>query len=328
MSSNSSMWILLAAGAAVLIALLLLGPVERTSTESVSVAQPIATSISAERASAPRGAPVAHAGPDQTVGERETVQLRGEGYSPGGGAVSYLWTAEGGLGYFENAHGAAATYTAPSACSCEECVVLTLTVTSASGISASDSMVLYVRDPVNCPVETHDVSGCFTTEIDRCQYVGDRATCPAQSSEACASPCITDVPAYNGCTEQPVPCPCSTDGCESMWTSSWPFDPKPEHPRDRAKPRIHRHYQSVIDEGSAVPISGYVSNPACLSVCFTWSASKGWLEGADTLQPIYHAPQSERRDGEDVVISLTVYDSSGERSYDQIRLHIVNTDPR
>ncbi len=76
-----------------------------------------------------------------------------------------------------------------------------------------------------------------------------------------------------------------------------------------------------------MPIKGNISNPVCVSVCFTWSASKGWLEGANTLQPIYHAPESDRRDGETVTITLAAYDSSGGRSYDQIRVRIVNTDP-
>ena len=109
--------------------------------------------------------------------------------------------------------------------------------------------------------------------------------------------------------------------------SNWPFGPQSEHPRDRPKPRIDRHYFSSINEGSAMPIKGNISNPVCVSVCFTWSASKGWLEGANTLQPIYHAPESDRRDGETVTITLAAYDSSGGRSYDQIRVRIVNTDP-
>jgi len=75
-------------------------------------------------------------------------------------------------------------------------------------------------------------------------------------------------------------------------------------------------------------ITGYVSNPSCLSVCFVWSANKGWFEAADTLQPIYHAPESDRRDGETATVTLTVYDSTGTRSYDQIRFDIVNTDPK
>jgi len=288
--------------------------------------QTSSTPIGVEPVSQVYGAPVVHAGPDRAVRERETVQLSGEGHGLGGGAVTYRWTAEGGIGFFENAHSPATLYTAPSACDCQETVILTLTATGANGMSASDSMVLSVQDPLNCPTETYDAGGCFVTQIDPCRYVGDEATCPARPAEACSSPCVSSAPVPDGCPEAPVPCPCSTDGCEGGWGWNWPFAPQPEHPRDRAKPRIHRHYHSVINEGSAVPISGYISNPACLSVCFTWSVNKGWLEGADTLQPIYHAPESHRRDGETATITLAVHDSSGGRSYDQIRLAIVNRD--
>jgi hypothetical protein len=327
MSSSSTMLILLGVGAVLAIFLLLVSPAEQTATEAVPAQLATSMTIGAEPVSRATGAPVVNAGPDRTVGERETVELSGEGYGATGAAVAYLWTAEGGLGFFENPRSPTTSYTAPSACDCEETVLLTLTVTNASGASASDSMVLSVRDPLSCPTETYEAGGAFVTVIDPCRTVGAETTCPAQPAEACASPCITNVPAYEGCPEAPVPCPCSTDGCEGGWMSNWPFGPQSEHPRDRPKPRIDRHYFSSINEGSAMPIKGNISNPVCVSVCFTWSASKGWLEGANTLQPIYHAPESDRRDGETVTITLAAYDSSGGRSYDQIRVRIVNTDP-
>jgi hypothetical protein len=327
MSSISTLLILLGVGAVLAIVLLLPSPVEQTAAEPVSIQPVTPVSIGVEPVSRTAEVPVVHAGLDRTARERETVKLNGEGYGPGGTALTYLWTADGGLGFFENVRSPTTSYTAPSACDCEETVVLTLTATTASGVSASDSMVLSVRDPLTCPTETYEVGGAFVTMIDPCRHVGVEATCPARPAEACASPCITDVPAYDGCPEPPVPCPCSAEGCEGGWMSNWPFGPQPEHPRDRATPRIGRHYSASIREGSATPITGHISNPACLSVCFTWSASKGWLDGADTLQPVYHAPESDRRDGETVTIKLTVYDGSGGRSYDQIRVHIVNADP-
>lgn len=328
MSSSSIMWIVLAVGAALVVALLLLSPAEQATTESVPGQLVAAAPTGVVPVSRASGVPVVHAGPDRAVGERETVRLDGEGYDPAGAAVTYLWTAEGGLGFFENARSPTTSYTAPSACDCEEAVVLTLTVATARGVSASDSMILSVWDAMRCPAETYETGGAYVTVIDPCQPAGVEAACPAQPSEPCASPCIPDVPAYDGCREVPAPCPCSTDGCEGKWVSNWPFGPQPEHPRDRAKPRIDRHYSASIDEGSATPIKGYIHNPACLSICFTWSAGKGWFERADTLEPIYHAPESDRRDGETVTIMLMVYDSAGGRSYDQIRIHIANADPR
>jgi hypothetical protein len=325
MDSSSTM-ILLGVGAVVVLLLILLGPAENTVGDGAALQPAGSAAIGAETVSRPSGAPTVHAGSDRTVEERETVQLDGRGTAPGGGAVTYLWTDGGALGFFANARSPTTAYTAPSVCGCEQRVTLTLTATSADGVSVSDSMVLTVRDPLNCPTGTHEICGAFTTPLDPCRCIGAEATCPARPAEPCASPCMTYVPAPTGCPEAPFPCPCAVSGCEAQWTSGWPFGSQPEHPRDRAKPRIGRQYRASMAEGSAMPIAGYIDNPACVSVCFTWSVTKGWLEGADTLQPIYHAPQSDRRDGESATITLTVHDGSGGRSYDQIRIHIDNVD--
>ena len=73
-----------------------------------------------------------------------------------------------------------------------------------------------------------------------------------------------------------------------------------------------------MTEEGATPLRGTVDNPACLSVCFAWSASKGWFDGADTLSPTYHAPTSHRVGGETVTIKLAVYDGFGNRSFDPV----------
>jgi hypothetical protein len=73
-----------------------------------------------------------------------------------------------------------------------------------------------------------------------------------------------------------------------------------------------------------VALRAIVANPGCSSVCFTWSASQGWFERADTLEPVYHAPQTERREGERVTITFTIHDATGQPSSDQIRLEVDN----
>ena len=129
----NSMWILVGGGIALVIALLLLGSPEQAATDPALEPQIAATTAGAEPVSPEVGSPWVNVGPDRTVGERETIRLAGEAVIPGGGAIAYLWTAEGGLGFFENAHSPTTAYTAPSACDCEESVILTLTATSASG---------------------------------------------------------------------------------------------------------------------------------------------------------------------------------------------------
>ena len=326
--SNSTILIITGIGVALIALLLLLGsspePMPGTGVmpvpgSTVGVPSPDLSSSQA---------PVVHAGLDQAVRERETIELSGEGYDPSGLPVTYEWTADGGLGFFENAHSPTTAYLAPSACDCDDIVILTLTMTNASGVSTSDQMMLTVSDPLACPTSMYESSGFFvTTPVDVCQDATDPA-CPATPSEPCASPCISDAPIDDGCPGAVVPCPCAEDvDCTEPWLTGWPFDNQPEHPKDRAKPSIDRHFPREMNEESSIALQGYIRNPACQSVCYTWSVSKGWMENANTLTPIYHAPESDRLDGETVTISLRVYDTAQGRSYDQIRIKIRNPNP-
>ncbi len=327
-NGNSTILIIAGVGVALLALLLLLGSGEQAAPEPV-VARAPGTSLVLAPTPHTAAPPVVHAGLDRTVGERETIELSGEGYDPSGRAVTYLWTAEGGLGFFENAHAPVTKYTAPSACDCDDAVVLTLTVTSEAGERVFDQMIVTVRDPLACPVPTYESSGYYVTmPIDTCADNGAEAMCPAEPSEPCDAPCMTDVPVDDGCPELPVPCPCVEESdCTEPWQTGWPFDEQPGHPKDRAKPSIGRQFPREINETSSIPLVGYIRNPACQSVCYAWSVSKGWLENANTLTPIYHAPESDRLEGETVTISLIVYDTAQGRSYDQIRIKIRNTDP-
>jgi K319-like protein len=329
--SNSTILIIAGIGVGLLALLLLLG----SSPEPVAPIGVIAPSVvSSGESYATVVSPVSstlavHAGPDQTVGERERVQLSGESSDPNGLPVTYLWTAQGGLGFFENAHSPTTTFTAPSACDCNEMVILTLTVTNSAGHSVFDQIVISVRDPLNCPTMC-DSSGFYVTvPVDECQATGLDPVCPATPSEPCESLCISEAPAVEECADAAVPCPCTENvDCSEPWQTGWPFETQQSgHPKDRAKPSIDRHFPREINEEATVFLEGYIRNPACQSVCYSWIASKGWLENSNTLTPTYHAPESDRLEGETVTISLIVYDTAQGRSYDQIRIKIRNTNP-
>jgi len=315
---NSTTLILV--GVAVVLGLLLLSGGATPDSESEP---PVSTegTVSTISASGPLQVDV---GEDLRVGERETVQLTGSVEGAAAGTIRYQWTAQGGLGYFDNPTIQDPVFTAPSACGCEGCVLLTLTVVDARGAIASDSLVLTVRDPLVCPPEPSPAVICVPA--DPCARPAE-ATCPAQPDVPCETPCITEVPPPDPCSEAIIPCPCADGDCESAWISTWPFaPPKPSRAADRPKPRIVRHFPSHIAEGSTCAFTGTISNPTCVSACFVWVASKGWFEESDTLTPTYHAPMSDRPKGEPVTISLIVYDGFDGRSYDQVRLTIDNVD--
>jgi hypothetical protein len=324
--NSSALWIILAA-MAVIVAVLFLVPVSESSTEL-----PVATTASTEggESLSATGRILASvltvdAGPDLTVGEREIVQLHGQASTSTGGSITYAWSAHGGLGFFSNPNAADTSYTAPSACDCEQSVTLTLTATAADGTRASDSLTLSVRDPLACPTAQSTCTGGSQAVmvIDSCTSTTTSA-CPAPDVP-CDDPCISEAPVEPACAQVPVPCRCADD-CGATWDAAWPSASEPVAGRDRAKPEIGRQYPSHVPEAGSFQLSASIRNPACLSVCFSWTANKGWFEGADTLTPVYHAPETDRYSGEPVTITLTIYDASGSASYDQIRFTVDNLD--
>jgi hypothetical protein len=305
MNGNSLVLVLLLVGA-ILGALLLFSNPSPVPTVALGDAS------GGDLAMAPQAAasalpPWVDAGVDRRVGERETIRLTGSGRDQAGGTVSYRWTASGGLGFLADPSEPNTTYTAPSACDCQQTVTLTLTVTNRLGISSSDSIVLQIRDPMACPPERSTCGGIAVT-LSPCGPAVE-SPCPPKPDVPCAGPCVSQAPTRPLCSQVPVPCRCA-QGCAAAW--------------DRPAPRIVRQYPAHVAEGSSVALRAVVANPACSSVCFAWSASQGWFERADTLEPIYHAPQTERREGERVTITFTIHDATGQPASDQIRLEVDN----
>ena len=106
-NGNSTFLIIAGVGVALLALLLLLG----SGSEPAPVADVIPTTSTTTNTTATSSASmestyystlVVHAGLDRTVGEREQIELSGEGYDPRGLPVTYQWTADGGLGFFED----------------------------------------------------------------------------------------------------------------------------------------------------------------------------------------------------------------------------------
>jgi len=95
--------------------------------------------------------PLPEAGADMVVDELATISLTCSASDPDGDTLSYRWTVDCGRGTFDDPTLLHPTYTAPTTDRCEgEDIVLRLTVTDACGASASDTMVVHVRN-VNAP---------------------------------------------------------------------------------------------------------------------------------------------------------------------------------
>lgn len=328
--NDNSTWLILVALVGVALAVFLFSAVpvadvgsEAVATVPVQQVQQDSAARQVVRSVTLRSPLVVDAGANITLNERESVRLHGEVQNVGSGAVAYHWSAAGRKGSFDNSFQQDPIYTAPSVCGCDECIALTMTVTDANGVSASDQVYVRVRgDPLNCgtPQMTSQCpdrpNPCWTPpKASRCQ----------PEKPPCESPCIQHV-TIPTCSVAPVACcsfPCG-------WNPGYPLPARDVTvlPADRPSPLIVRSYPGTMSEDGSVKLYGTVTNPACTSVCFTWKANKGWFEDADTLTPVYHAPMSDRFGGEQAAITLTIHDEYGGEAYDQIRIHINNLDYR
>ncbi len=322
MNGNTSWMLLLLLGAVLGAFLLLSGPPSVPAATAVST-RANATVVAAQATTS--GALLVDAGRDLVVGEREAVRLQGQ-IAGRSSPASVRWTAAGGLGFFSDPSRLDPIYTTPSACDCCQEVTLTLTVVDRSGGTASDALVLRIRDPIACP----SPRGCGEMALAIAPACPP-PPCPAPSIESrcpepdvpCAGPCVTHAPGPATCRQVPVPCRCGEE-CGPVWDSAWPLASSPLDPAERPTPQIVPHFPARVIEGAAIPLRAIVRNPACTSVCFAWSASQGGFERGDTLEPLYHAPMTSRPGGERVTITFTIHDATGRPSYDQIRIQVVN----
>ncbi len=97
-------------------------------------------------------APTADAGPDQSVGEGESVTLHGENSSdPDGSITAYAWTQTGGTAVaLSDPDGPNPTFTAPLVDVGGEALTFQLTVTDDGGLTASDTVIVNVSN-INVP---------------------------------------------------------------------------------------------------------------------------------------------------------------------------------
>ncbi len=282
---NGSNWLWIAALVAVGVAVLFLvgGPQPATAvTTPTTTVAPVSQPVSST-ATKPAIAPYVNAGPDITINPCASVQLTCVGYDPTGGPVTYHWTAAGGQGSFSNASALHPIYTAPPTCGCGKNVVLTLTVTTARGVSASDNMVVHVR-----PAWSHPA-------VEQCQPVPPPPCCTPP-----APPCTPPPPC---CSRMYVPAPCPASHASLT-------------------PLISRALPTVINSGQPLQLHGRITGPSCNISRIYWSADKGSFVNITSLNPVYFAPVINHCGGEDVTIDLNVIDINGVRTYDQVRIHI------
>jgi hypothetical protein len=83
----------------------------------------------------------------------------------------------------------------------------------------------------------------------------------------------------------------------------------------------------TVNECSSVRLtcSGYDPDGDALSYYWTASCGRGSFDNPYVLHPVYVAPSTDRCEGEDVVLTLTVTDTCGASATDSMIVHVNNT---
>lgn len=114
--------------------------------------------------------PTANAGPDLYVDQGQTITLQGSGYDSEGSSLTYYWNCSGGT--LSNYSIAQPVFTAPS--TAQATYNCSLTVTNSYGLSATDSMTVYVNSTQvgGITVQTNSATNIQNNQATLQGYVG------------------------------------------------------------------------------------------------------------------------------------------------------------
>jgi hypothetical protein len=268
------------------------------------------------------------------------VQLTCDAHDADGDALTYLWTAEGGLGQFDNPCLLHPVYTTPAVpCGTGQRVVLTLTVTDSHGAKACDTMTVSVTN-VNHP-PTADAGEDITAP--ECTPV--QLTCDAYDPDGDRLTYRWTVNGHHGRFEDPtllhpvfvtpaVECGESlaitviltvTDACGASASDSMVVCVQEVN---RA-PRVELGPDLAVLSGAAIRLIPTVSDPEGEPVRYQWivPTGQGEVDYAEGTSVAYRAPVIPY-DGElEATVTLVVTDARGASSSDSLRIRVRNPEP-
>ena len=274
--------------------------------------------------------PVVDAGEDVSVLECTGIRMQASGYDPRGGEVTYEWVAADCRGAFDDPSQLRPVFTTPRACGDPEGVELTLTVTNAHGVSASDSVMVYVCGPT-CRVTPYSAWNAYPTVTGVTTVPPPGASeCPLPLPEQpCApipAPCIPQrteacVPAPPQCVLPPQDCrppvaPCPPEPC-----------PPPPCPPPNCPPTADAGEDITAPECTPVQLTcgAYDADGDALSYYWTAQGGVGHFDNPCLLHPVYTTPAVECGTSERILLTLTVTDSCGASACDTMVVCVTNT---
>ncbi|MCR4392522.1 MAG: VWA domain-containing protein [Candidatus Acetothermia bacterium] len=269
----------------------------------------------------------------KAVDEGGSIVLRAEIHDPDGDPVTVTWSAP--TGFFSDPHAVETTYYAPWVTACEgEDVVITVVAEDACGAKATDRLILRVRN-VNHPPAADagpdlvvDEGGRIQILASACDPDGDALT--YLWTVSCGRGSFDNPRALQPTYIAPFTSRCEGETVELTLTV-----------RDacgaEAKDTVRVHVRNVnrapwadagpdlqVPEGGQIMILGKAGDPDGEALAISWWASAGTLLGAETLCPVFVAPEVEGCEAMDVTVILHVMDPCGASAQDSLTIRVFN----
>ena len=282
----------------------------------------------------PSVSPVCQVAPEiKTVVEGGSIVLRAIVYDPDADPVRVTWSAP--KGQFSDPHAFEPTYYAPWVKSCDgELVEITLTAVDACGAQAVDKLILHVLNLNNppavdagpdlavdeggkvrllasaCDPDDDALSFLWTISCGRGTLDNPRALQPVYTA-----------PLTSRCEGETVELTLTvTDACGAVAR-----DTMRVHIRNLNKPPWADAGPDLqVPEKAQIMILGKAGDPDGEKLAVSWWASAGTLINADTLCPIFIAPEVEGCDAINVTVTLCVMDPCGAVAQDTMVIKVLN----
>lgn len=284
--------------------------------------------------SKPSSSPACAVSPEvKTVVEGGSIVLRAIVRDPDGDAVQVTWSAP--RGQFSDPHAFEPTYYAPWVKSCDgELVEITLTAADACGAKAVDKLILRVLN-VNHPPAVDAGPDLAVDEGGRVRLLA--SACDPDDDVLsflwtvnCGRGTIDNPRALQPVYIAPLTSRCEgetveltltvTDACGAVVK-----DTMYVHVRNLNKPPWADAGPDLqVPEKAQIMILGKAGDPDGEKLAVSWWASAGALVNADTLCPVFVAPEVEGCDEILVTVILCVMDPCGAIAQDTMLIRVLN----
>ncbi len=269
------------------------------------------------------------------VNEGASIRLHGTVVDHDCNVAEVYWRAEAGR--FDDPTSLEPIYYAPMTDRCEgEDVLLTLTATDSCGAKGRDSFSLHINNVNHLPVA---VAG-DDLAVDECASV--QLTCSASDPDGdmltyrwtaeCDRGTFDDPTLLHPCYTAPATDRCEgediilrltvTDECGASASDSVTV-----HVRNLNHPPVAVTGEDlVMDECASVCLTCSAYDPDGDMLTYRWIAEcgRGTFDDPTLLHPCYTAPVTDRCEGEEIVLTLTVRDACGYSSSDSLTVHVNN----